>query len=81
MRLGGLYPKWDFLMALTLACSTRSSKNVPHEKSPSSFIHLCPKHLAGTLKIQQRLELAQLDHPIGEQANENDNSNGNADDD
>jgi hypothetical protein len=35
----------------------------------------------GNPKTQRRLELAQLDHPIGEQGNENDNNNGNADDD
>lgn len=35
----------------------------------------------GNPKTQRRLELAQLDHPIGDQGNENDNNNGNADDD
>jgi hypothetical protein len=35
----------------------------------------------GNPKTQRRLKLAQLDHPIGDQGNENDNNNGNADDD
>lgn len=68
----------------TSLLNNEGRKNISLDESRSRFIYLCPKHFelgVGTPKTQRRLELAQLDHPIGEQGNENDNNNGNADDD